>query len=134
MGRAVTRDVVPQAYGGQGDEDEVESVQQGPVRLQEIEEDGWNDDGEDEEDRSHQGQVDQAYLQENHQYWEIIKKIKLNWAQRNVDKKDLGPIKFVSKCNLSPKNNLGPKTFESKNSFGLKKFLGAKKIWVINKF
>ena len=64
MGRAVTRDVVPQAYGGQGDEDEVESVQQAPVRLQEEEDDGGDDDGEEEEHRAHQGQVDQTHLQE----------------------------------------------------------------------
>ena len=65
MGRAVPRDVVPQAYGGQGDEDEVESVQQGPVRLQQVEDDGGEEDGEEEEDRSHQGQVDQADLRED---------------------------------------------------------------------
>ena len=44
--RMVTRDVVAQSYSGQGDEDKVETVQEGPVRLDDVEDEGGEKDGE----------------------------------------------------------------------------------------
>ena len=42
----VSRDVVTQSYRGEGDEDEVESIQEGPVRLDDVEDEGGEEDGE----------------------------------------------------------------------------------------
>ena len=42
----VSRDVVAQSDGGEGDEDEVEAVQEGPVRLDDVEEEGGKENGE----------------------------------------------------------------------------------------
>lgn len=44
--RMVARDVVAQPYGGEGDEDEVEAIQEGPVRLDDVEEEGGKENGE----------------------------------------------------------------------------------------
>ena len=44
--RVVSRDVVAQSDGGEGDEDEVEAVQEGPVRLDDVEEEGGKENGE----------------------------------------------------------------------------------------
>ena len=44
--RMVARDVVTQSYRGEGDEDEVESIQEGPVRLDDVEDEGGEEDGE----------------------------------------------------------------------------------------
>ena len=42
----VSGDVVTQSYRGEGDEDEVESIQEGPVRLDDVEDEGGEEDGE----------------------------------------------------------------------------------------
>ena len=42
----VARNVVTQSYRGEGDEDEVEAVQEGPVRLDDVEEEGGKENGE----------------------------------------------------------------------------------------
>ena len=44
--RMVARDVITQSYRGEGDEDEVEAVQEGPVRLDDVEEEGGKENGE----------------------------------------------------------------------------------------
>lgn len=44
--RMVPRDVVPQSDGGEGDEDKVQSIQEGPVGLDDVEEEGGEEDGE----------------------------------------------------------------------------------------
>ena len=44
--RMVTRDVVAQPYSGQGDEDEVHSIQEGPVWLDDVEEKSGEENGE----------------------------------------------------------------------------------------
>ena len=44
--RLVTRDVVTQSYSGEGDKHKVESVQEGPVRLDDVEEESGKEDGE----------------------------------------------------------------------------------------
>ena len=48
MAQTVARDVVAQADGGDGDEDEVGGVQKGPLVLQDEEYQAWNDDWEKE--------------------------------------------------------------------------------------
>ena len=42
----VARDVVTQSDGGEGDEDKVQSIQEGPVGLDDVEEEGGEEDGE----------------------------------------------------------------------------------------
>ena len=42
----VSGDVVTQSYRGEGDEDKVESIQEGPVRLDDVEDEGGEKDGE----------------------------------------------------------------------------------------
>ena len=44
--RMVTRDVVTQTYSGEGDKDKVEAIQEGPVRLDDVEEESGKEDGE----------------------------------------------------------------------------------------
>ena len=48
VAQTVPRDVVAQADGGDGDEDEVGRVQKGPLVLQDEEYQAWNDDWEKE--------------------------------------------------------------------------------------
>ena len=42
----VPGDVVPQSDGGERDEDKVQSIQEGPVGLDDVEEEGWEEDRE----------------------------------------------------------------------------------------
>ena len=58
----VARDVVPQPDGGEGDEDEVDAVQEAPARLQQPEEEGGQQDGQQQVHGAHQRQVDQPHL------------------------------------------------------------------------
>ena len=61
--RVVSRNIVPQSYGGERYEHEVQSIQEGPVRFNDIEEESGEEDGEKQVDGAHQGQVDQPHLQ-----------------------------------------------------------------------
>ena len=44
--RVVTRDVVTQPYGGEGDKHKVQSIQEGPVGLDDVEEESGEENGE----------------------------------------------------------------------------------------
>ena len=64
MGRAVARDVVAQANGGQGDKDEIQSIKDCPVRLKKIDKYWGNNDWKHHEDWPHQSQMNKANLEE----------------------------------------------------------------------
>ena len=85
-GWVVSGDVVTETNGGQGDEDKVDAVEERPLRLQDPEESGGYQDGEQEVQGAHQSKMDQAnlnreftdmihgqgYLPETYPYWDTF--------------------------------------------------------------